>query len=109
MYHRWSIEPKKFRTVLIYSGLFFVRIVDMNGKFDVTGIKLETERLILREWKFSDLYDFFAYASVPGVGKRAGWPHHENRKASLTILNCLLSISASLTRNIVSLLCILFN
>ena len=43
----------------------------MNAKFDITGIKLETERLILREWNLDDLDDFFEYASNPDVGPRA--------------------------------------
>ena len=49
----------------------------MNAPFDVTGIRLETERLILREFTYDDLDDFFEYASVPGTGEAAGWPHQE--------------------------------
>ena len=59
----------------------------MNAEFDVTGIILESERLILREWKQSDLDDFFAYASVEGVGEMAGWPHHPNKEKSQEILD----------------------
>ena len=55
----------------------------MNAKFDITGIVLETERLILREFKMDDLEDLFEYASVPGVGEMAGWPHHQNKEESL--------------------------
>ena len=58
----------------------------MNAPFDVTGIRLETERLILREFTYDDLDDFFEYASVPGTGEAAGWPHHENKDVSLGIL-----------------------
>ncbi len=58
----------------------------MNALFDVTGIQIETERLLLREWKLSDLDDFFEYASVPGVGERAGWFHHKDKEESLRIL-----------------------
>ena len=54
----------------------------MNAEFDVTGIVIETSRLILREWKMSDVDDMFEYASVPGVGEMAGWPHHPNREES---------------------------
>ena len=54
----------------------------MNAEFDVTGIVIETDRLILREWKTSDVDDMFEYASVPGVGEMAGWPHHPNREES---------------------------
>lgn len=54
----------------------------MNAIFDVTGITIETKRLILREWKESDLNDLFEYASVPGVGENAGWSHHKNIEES---------------------------
>ena len=50
----------------------------MNAPFDVTGIVIETERLILREWRPTDLNDFYEYASVEGVGECAGWLHHES-------------------------------
>lgn len=58
----------------------------MNAPFDVTGIRIETERLILREFTYDDLDDFFEYASVLGTGEAAGWPHHENKDVSLGIL-----------------------
>ncbi len=48
---------------------------------------LETERLILRDWRESDLDDFYEYAQVEGVGEMAGWPHHEDREASRRILD----------------------
>ena len=47
---------------------------------------LETERLMLRLWQESDLSDFYEYASVPGVGEMAGWPHHTNIDVSRGIL-----------------------
>lgn len=59
----------------------------MNAKFDITGIRLETERLILREWNLDDLDDLFEYASNPDVGPRAGWSPHKNKEESLAILN----------------------
>ena len=55
----------------------------MNAEFDITGIRIETERLILREWNLSDVDDLFEYASVPEVGEHAGWPHHKNKEESL--------------------------
>lgn len=58
----------------------------MNAKFDVSRITLETNRLVLREWKYSDLDDFYNYAKVVGVGEMAGWPHHKNKEESLKIL-----------------------
>lgn len=58
----------------------------MNAKVDISGVRLETERLILREWNLQDLDDFFEYASIPEVGPMAGWPPHENKEISLEIL-----------------------
>lgn len=57
---------------------------------DVSKIIIETERLLLRAFEESDLDDFFAYASVPGVGEKAGWPHHENIETSRWILRSFL-------------------
>ena len=58
----------------------------MNAKIDVTGVRLESERLILREWSFADLDDFYEYASVPDVGNMAGWPYHKSKEESKAIL-----------------------
>lgn len=58
----------------------------MNAKVDISGVRLETERLILREWNLQDLDDFFEYASIPEVGPMAGWPPHEHKEISLEIL-----------------------
>lgn len=58
----------------------------MNAPFDITGVVLETERLLLRPWNEGDLDDFYEYASVPGVGEKAGWLPHQNKEESLRIL-----------------------
>ena len=58
----------------------------MDIAIDVTNTILETERLIIRTWQESDLDDFYAYASVPGVGEMAGWPHHQSIDTSRQIL-----------------------
>lgn len=58
----------------------------MNASIDVTNIRIETERLILRPWRETDLEDFFEYASVPGVGEMAGWKHHGSIEETKTIL-----------------------
>lgn len=62
----------------------------MLAAIDVTDIRIETERLIIRPWYQSDLEDFFAYASVEGVGEMAGWAHHENREKTQDILNSFI-------------------
>lgn len=59
----------------------------MNASFKVSGQIIETERLILRPFKTSDLSDFNEYASVYGVGEMAGWKHHETVEESKEILD----------------------
>ena len=59
----------------------------MNADIDIGGKVLRTERLILRPWRQSDLEDFYAYASVDGVGQMAGWKPHENLEESQRILD----------------------
>jgi len=62
----------------------------MDVAIDVSDIKIETERLILRPFAESDLEDLFAYASVPGVGEMAGWPHHQSIATSRSVLHIFL-------------------
>ena len=62
----------------------------MNAPIDVTNIRIETERLILRPWKESDVDDFFEYASVPGVGEMAGWSHHQNKETTLKTIEMFI-------------------
>lgn len=59
---------------------------EMDVQIDITDTRLETPRLILRPWRESDLEDFYAYASVEGVGEMAGWRHHESIEVSKGIL-----------------------
>lgn len=47
---------------------------------------LETERLLLRPWRESDLGDFHEYCSNPEVGPNAGWKPHESMEESRKIL-----------------------
>lgn len=62
----------------------------MNIAVDLTGVVLETERLILRSWRESDLQDFFEYASVDGVGQMAGWNPHKSIEESEKILKLFI-------------------
>lgn len=64
------------------------RTTDKN--IDVSNIRIETERLILRPFMEADLDDFFTYASVPGVGEMAGWLHHESVETSRRILRLFI-------------------
>ncbi|MDO5016457.1 MAG: GNAT family N-acetyltransferase [Eubacteriales bacterium] len=58
----------------------------MNVHIDISGIELRTDRLLLRPWRESDVDDFFAYASVDGVGQMAGWAPHKSKEESAQIL-----------------------
>ena len=63
----------------------------MNKEIDISGVVLNTERLILRPWKESDLEDFFEYASVDGVGQMAGWLPHKSIEESRKRLDGFIS------------------
>lgn len=58
----------------------------MIAPVDITGVCLETPRLLLRPWKEADLQDFYEYASVDGVGQMAGWAPHKSLEESRSIL-----------------------
>lgn len=62
----------------------------MNKPIDISAVTLHTQRLTLRPWRETDLDDFYAYASVDGVGQMAGWPPHESREVSKKILSCFI-------------------
>lgn len=62
----------------------------MDIAVNVDGVLLETDRLVIRPWKHSDLNDFFEYASVCGVGEMAGWNHHKSIDESREILNLFI-------------------
>ena len=62
----------------------------MVAPIDITGVRIETERLILRPWQETDLADLYAYARVPGVGEAAGWNHHKSIEESRFILNLFI-------------------
>ncbi len=49
--------------------------------------RLETPRLILRDWTEDDLEDLYEYAADPEVGPAAGWKPHESLEESRQILN----------------------
>lgn len=51
---------------------------------------IETERLILRDFKQSDVIDFFEYAKSDKVGPMAGWKAHDSIEESQKILNLFI-------------------
>jgi len=50
---------------------------------------IETERLILRDWKVEDVDDLYDYAKNPNVGPHGGWKPHESKTESLEIMQTL--------------------
>ena len=62
----------------------------MIAQVDITGVRLETERLILRPWTMDDLEDFYEYASIEGLGQMAGWLPHKTIDESRTVLELFL-------------------
>ena len=63
----------------------------MDIQIDVTNVEIKTPRLLLRSWQEHDLDDFFAYASVDGVGEMAVWKHHESIAETKNILHSFIS------------------
>ena len=62
----------------------------MIAPVDITGVRIETERLILRPWQETDLADFYEYARVDGVGQMAGWSPHQSVEESAAILDSFI-------------------
>ena len=62
----------------------------MLAPVDITGVRLETELLILRPWTMDDLEDFYEYASIEGLGQMAGWLPHKTIDESRTILDLFI-------------------
>lgn len=62
----------------------------MNKEIDITGIIIKTKRLILRPFCQDDLFDFYEYAKVDGVGQMAGWLPHKNLEESKEILDMFI-------------------
>ena len=67
----------------------------MNAKINIKDSILETNRLVLRPFKRSDLDDFYAYAKVWGVGQMAGWLPHQSIKQSQEILEKFFGVKTS--------------
>ena len=63
----------------------------MDITIDTTNIVLQTPRLKLRAFTYDDMQDFFAYASVPGVGEAAGWNHHVTLADTKRVLDMFLA------------------
>jgi len=58
---------------------------------------LESERLILRNWKISDLDDFHAFSSNKKVADLAGFRLRTNKEDSFKILEKFIAVSDDLS------------
>ena len=54
-------------------------------------MKLETERLVLREWEESDAQSLYEYAKDPDIGPIAGWNVHKSVDESREIIKTFFS------------------
>lgn len=52
--------------------------------------RIETERLILRNWQLSDAGDLYEYAQSELVGPNAGWKPHKNIEESKEIIKMFI-------------------
>lgn len=56
---------------------------------------LETDRLILRNWREDDYLDLFEYAGDDRVGPDAGWPVHKDAEESKSIIKIFIENNES--------------
>ena len=54
-------------------------------------MKLETERLVLREWEERDAQSLYEYAKDADVGPIAGWPAHTSIDESRQVISSVFS------------------
>ncbi len=62
----------------------------MNAPVDISGVRIETERLILRSWKQEDLADLLEYSRIPEVGSMAGWEPLQTEEEAQKVLDCFI-------------------
>ncbi|MDR2962499.1 MAG: GNAT family N-acetyltransferase [Bacteroidales bacterium] len=55
-------------------------------------MNLQTQRLILREWRESDAESLYKYAQNPNIGPIAGWQAHTSVENSREIIRAVLSV-----------------
>ena len=82
---------KNMLSFLLDKSELNVRGENMNAHFRINGKVIETERLILRAFKQTDLESFYEYASVEDVGEMAGWKHHESIDESRKIMDSFIN------------------
>ena len=63
----------------------------MRKQLTTTEDYLQTDRLILRNWKESDAEALYEHAKDPAVGPMAGWPPHESVEHSREIIRTVFA------------------
>ncbi len=62
----------------------------MNEPVDITNIRIETPRLILRGWQQKDLADLLEYSRIPEVGPMAGWDPLQTEEEAQKVLDSFI-------------------
>lgn len=62
----------------------------MNKEIDISKVRINTKRSLLRPFEKNDLEDFFEYAKVEGVGERAGRSHHKSIDETRVVLDIFI-------------------
>ncbi len=62
----------------------------MKAQIDVTDIRMETPRLILRGWQQNDVSDLLEYSRIPEVGPMAGWNPLQTLEEAQEVLDCFI-------------------
>lgn len=50
-------------------------------------MEIESNNILLRNFRKKDLNDVFLYSSQRGIGEGAGWKHHQNKEEAKKLLN----------------------
>lgn len=86
----YILSNRKMPTIRTENTNYAMQKVIQKLGFRATMQVLETQRLLLREWKMEDLDNLHEYAKNPHVGPIAGWKAHENIEESRLILKSFL-------------------
>ncbi len=62
----------------------------MNAPVDISHIRLETPRILLRGWQQKDLGDLLEYSRIPEVGQMAGWNAIQTEEEAREVLDSFL-------------------
>lgn len=84
LYKKLGFVTEGFSTRMLFVNGIYADGVMMGKTLDPE--EFSTERLVMRRVTDDDLEDFYAFASQPEVGPRAGWAPHKNIEESRRLL-----------------------